>query len=125
MDDVDSALADNVKSFAAGGFGGICAVLTGHPFDLVKVRLQTGLYNSSVQCVKQTIAKDGLTGLYRGFYHHYWESLQCLLCRSGVMMLVKDLFQHTLVNQSTNLKSKKFLLLGLLVQFQLLWLLLL
>lgn len=66
MDDVDSALADNVKSFAAGGFGGICAVLTGHPFDLVKVRLQTGLYNSSVQCVKQTIAKDGLTGLYRG-----------------------------------------------------------
>lgn len=66
MDGVDSALADNVKSFAAGGFGGICAVLTGHPFDLVKVRLQTGLYNSSVQCVKQTIAKDGLTGLYRG-----------------------------------------------------------
>ena len=66
MDDVDSALADNVKSFAAGGFGGICAVLAGHPFDLVKVRLQTGLYNSSVQCVKQTIAKDGLTGLYRG-----------------------------------------------------------
>ncbi|RCK59233.1 Mitochondrial carnitine carrier [Candida viswanathii] len=66
MDDVDSALADNVKSFAAGGFGGICAVLTGHPFDLVKVRLQTGLYKSSVQCVKETIAKDGLFGLYRG-----------------------------------------------------------
>ncbi|CAX39716.1 mitochondrial ornithine carrier protein, putative [Candida dubliniensis CD36] len=66
MDDVDSALVDNVKSFAAGGFGGICAVLTGHPFDLVKVRLQTGLYNSSIQCIKQTIAKDGLTGLYRG-----------------------------------------------------------
>ncbi|EER36140.1 mitochondrial carnitine carrier [Candida tropicalis MYA-3404] len=66
MDDVDSALADNVKSFAAGGFGGICAVLTGHPFDLVKVRLQTGLYKSSVQCVKETISKDGLRGLYRG-----------------------------------------------------------
>lgn len=66
MDDVDSVLVDNVKSFASGGFGGICAVLTGHPFDLVKVRLQTGLYNSSVQCVKETIAKDGLKGLYRG-----------------------------------------------------------
>ncbi|RLV91843.1 Mitochondrial carnitine carrier [Spathaspora sp. JA1] len=76
MDEVDSVLEaehvqenvllDNVKSFAAGGFGGICAVLTGHPFDLVKVRLQTGLYNSSVQCVKQTVAKDGLLGLYRG-----------------------------------------------------------
>lgn len=72
MDEVDavieaeSVLVENVKSFAAGGFGGICAVLTGHPFDLVKVRLQTGLYQSSVQCVKQTIAKDGLLGMYRG-----------------------------------------------------------
>ncbi|CAG85195.2 DEHA2B05522p [Debaryomyces hansenii CBS767] len=66
MEEVDSLLVDNVKSFASGGFGGICAVLTGHPFDLVKVRLQTGLYNSSVQCVKSTLVKDGLPGFYRG-----------------------------------------------------------
>ncbi|KAK6204527.1 putative mitochondrial ornithine carrier protein [Scheffersomyces amazonensis] len=66
MEEVDSVLVDNVKSFAAGGFGGICAVLTGHPFDLVKVRLQTGLYKSSIECVKQTIVKDGALGLYRG-----------------------------------------------------------
>ncbi|KAK6885028.1 Mitochondrial carnitine carrier [Candida tropicalis] len=89
MDDVDSALADNVKSFAAGGFGGICAVLTGHPFDLVKVRLQTGLYKSSVQCVKETISKDGLRGLYRGvlppllgvtpmFAVSFWDGLRGL-----------------------------------------------
>lgn len=63
---VDSAVIENVKSFASGGFGGICAVLTGHPFDLVKVRLQTGMYTSAIECVKGTIAKDGLTGLYRG-----------------------------------------------------------
>ena len=42
------------------------AVLTGHPFDLVKVRLQTGLYDSSIQCIKQTLVKDGPTGFYRG-----------------------------------------------------------
>ncbi|ABN67076.1 Mitochondrial carnitine carrier [Scheffersomyces stipitis CBS 6054] len=66
MDEVDTMLVDNVKSFAAGGFGGICAVLTGHPFDLVKVRLQTGMYSSAIQCVKQTVVKDGLFGLYRG-----------------------------------------------------------
>lgn len=41
-------------------------MLTGHPFDLVKVRLQTGLFNSSIECVKQTIVKDGPLGLYRG-----------------------------------------------------------
>jgi len=66
MEEVDSALVDNVKSFAAGGFGGICAVLTGHPFDLVKVRLQTGVYDSAIKGVKQTLVKEGLPGFYRG-----------------------------------------------------------
>ena len=32
---------DQVNSFLAGGFGGTCLVAVGHPFDLVKVRLQT------------------------------------------------------------------------------------
>lgn len=62
----ENAIIDNIKSFGAGGFGGICAVVTGHPFDLVKVRLQTGMYNSLIECIKNTIAKDGLRGLYQG-----------------------------------------------------------
>ncbi|WPK26480.1 hypothetical protein PUMCH_003834 [Australozyma saopauloensis] len=66
MDETDSVLVENVKSFASGGFGGICAVLTGHPFDLVKVRLQTGVYNSTSECIKKTLATDGLKGFYRG-----------------------------------------------------------
>lgn len=66
MDETDSVLVENIKSFASGGFGGICAVLTGHPFDLVKVRLQTGVYQSTAECIKGTLAKDGLRGFYRG-----------------------------------------------------------
>lgn len=66
MDETDSVLVENIKSFASGGFGGICAVLTGHPFDLVKVRLQTGVYNSTSECIKNTLAKDGPKGFYRG-----------------------------------------------------------
>lgn len=55
------------KSFLAGGFGGICAVLVGHPFDLVKVRLQTSSqYNGMLDVVKKTLAADGAKGLYRG-----------------------------------------------------------
>merc|ERR1711939_664336 len=50
-----------LRSLAAGGFGGVCAVIVGHPFDLVKVRLQTaerGVYSSAL---------DGLRrGLYAG-----------------------------------------------------------
>lgn len=65
----DNALLGQVKSFAAGGFGGACAVAVGYPFDLVKTRLQTaapGTYNGAMDVVRKTIAKDGLTGLYRG-----------------------------------------------------------
>jgi solute carrier family 25 (mitochondrial carnitine/acylcarnitine transporter), member 20/29 len=59
-----------LRSFAAGGFGGVCAVIVGHPFDLVKVRLQTadkGVYSSALDVVRKSIARDGLRkGLYAG-----------------------------------------------------------
>lgn len=52
-----------LRSLAAGGVGGVCAVVVGHPFDLVKVRLQTaekGVYNGAFDVVKRTIAREGL-----------------------------------------------------------------
>ncbi|KAG5368938.1 Mitochondrial carnitine carrier [Yarrowia sp. C11] len=57
------------ESFAAGGFGGICAVLVGHPFDLVKVRLQTGSpgqYKGAMDVVGKIVKTDGPRGFYRG-----------------------------------------------------------
>ncbi|KAK0514189.1 hypothetical protein JMJ35_002806 [Cladonia borealis] len=58
------------RSLAAGGVGGVCAVLVGHPFDLVKVRMQTaekGVYTGAIDVVKKTIAREGLRkGLYAG-----------------------------------------------------------
>ncbi|PHH64857.1 hypothetical protein CDD81_3923 [Ophiocordyceps australis] len=65
-----SSIASQVRALAAGGFGGICAVLVGHPFDLVKVRLQTaerGVYSSAVDVLRKSVARDGLRrGLYAG-----------------------------------------------------------
>lgn len=65
-----SSFASQVRSFTAGGFGGICAVVVGHPFDLVKVRLQTseaGVYSGAMDVVRKSIARDGLRrGLYAG-----------------------------------------------------------
>ncbi|KAH8692349.1 putative mitochondrial carnitine:acyl carnitine carrier [Talaromyces proteolyticus] len=59
-----------IRSFVAGGAGGICAVVVGHPFDLVKVRMQTaekGVYTGAIDVVKKTIAREGLArGLYAG-----------------------------------------------------------
>ncbi|PGH36380.1 solute carrier family 25 (mitochondrial carnitine/acylcarnitine transporter), member 20/29 [[Emmonsia] crescens] len=65
-----NATVAQIKSFVAGGAGGLCAVVVGHPFDLVKVRLQTaerGVYSGAIDVVKRTIAREGLArGLYAG-----------------------------------------------------------
>ncbi|ORY66652.1 mitochondrial carrier domain-containing protein [Leucosporidium creatinivorum] len=58
-----------VKSFLSGGFGGVASVLVGQPFDLTKTRLQTaapGQYKGGLDVVKQTLARDGIRGFYRG-----------------------------------------------------------
>ncbi|KAK4574295.1 carnitine transporter [Recurvomyces mirabilis] len=52
----------SLRDFAAGGVGGIFAVVVGHPFDLVKVRLQTaekGVYTGAMDVVRKTIAREG------------------------------------------------------------------
>ncbi|KAI0715136.1 mitochondrial carrier [Earliella scabrosa] len=64
-----SSTAESVKSFVAGGAGGVAAVLVGHPFDLTKTRLQTaapGTYSGAMDVVKKALARDGVKGLYRG-----------------------------------------------------------
>lgn len=59
--------SSSLKSFLSGGFGGCCLVLAGHPFDLIKVRLQTtNEYKNALDCFKKTFAQDGFKGLYRG-----------------------------------------------------------
>lgn len=53
----------SLRSLVSGGAGGVCAVIVGHPFDLVKVRLQTaqtGVYSGAMDVVRKTIAKEGL-----------------------------------------------------------------
>ncbi|KAI9833757.1 MAG: hypothetical protein M1819_003490 [Sarea resinae] len=59
-----------LRSFVAGGVGGVCAVIVGHPFDLVKVRLQTaerGVYSGALDVTRKTLAREGLArGLYAG-----------------------------------------------------------
>lgn len=60
----------SLRALLAGGIGGVCAVIVGHPFDLVKVRMQTaekGVYSGAIDVVRKTLAKDGLArGLYAG-----------------------------------------------------------
>ncbi|KAF2807845.1 mitochondrial carrier [Mytilinidion resinicola] len=65
-----SSTVQSLRALVAGGVGGVCAVVVGHPFDLVKVRLQTaekGVYSGAMDVVRRTIAREGLArGLYAG-----------------------------------------------------------
>jgi solute carrier family 25 (mitochondrial carnitine/acylcarnitine transporter), member 20/29 len=57
----------SLRALVAGGVGGVCAVIVGHPFDLVKVRLQTaerGVYSGAMDVVRRTIAREGIARVY-------------------------------------------------------------
>ena len=52
----------SLRALAAGGVGGVCAVIVGHPFDLVKVRLQTaekGVYSGAMDVVRKALVREG------------------------------------------------------------------
>jgi len=57
--------------FVAGCFGGAAGVLVGHPFDTAKVRLalqssKNQIYKGTFDCLKSTIQKESVAGLYKG-----------------------------------------------------------
>jgi len=61
------------KDIIGGTIGGFGLCLVGHPFDTMKVRLQTQsvtnpLYNGLIDCAKQTMGKEGFGGFYKGVF---------------------------------------------------------
>ncbi|KYR00355.1 mitochondrial substrate carrier family protein [Tieghemostelium lacteum] len=67
----ESHLMIALKDILAGSIGGVGQVLTGHPLDTIKVRLQTQpvgapVYSGTMDCLKKTIASEGFWGLYKG-----------------------------------------------------------
>eukprot|EP01087_Luapelamoeba_hula_P003329 TRINITY_DN13136_c0_g1_i1.p1 TRINITY_DN13136_c0_g1~~TRINITY_DN13136_c0_g1_i1.p1 ORF type:complete len:338 (-),score=37.24 TRINITY_DN13136_c0_g1_i1:46-1059(-) len=62
-----------MRTTLAGAAGGWGLVLVGHPFDTVKVRLQTQaqhgegrVYSGAWDCVKKTVQWEGIRGFYKG-----------------------------------------------------------
>eukprot|EP00743_Colponemidia_sp_Colp-15_P007954 GILK01008615.1.p1 GENE.GILK01008615.1~~GILK01008615.1.p1 ORF type:complete len:330 (+),score=32.19 GILK01008615.1:36-992(+) len=59
-----------MRDFISGTLAGMSITIVGHPFDTIKVRLQTQVDNSKFRgmsdCIRQTYAKEGLRGYYKG-----------------------------------------------------------
>ncbi|XP_010494865.1 PREDICTED: mitochondrial carnitine/acylcarnitine carrier-like protein [Camelina sativa] len=68
-------MADVAKDLASGTVGGAAQLIVGHPFDTIKVKLQsqptpapgqTPRYSGAIDAVKQTVAAEGPRGLFKG-----------------------------------------------------------
>ncbi|XP_004512531.1 mitochondrial carnitine/acylcarnitine carrier-like protein [Cicer arietinum] len=68
-------MGDVAKDLTAGTVGGAAQLIVGHPFDTIKVKLQSQptplpgqvpKYSGAIDAVKQTIAAEGPRGLYKG-----------------------------------------------------------
>ncbi|CAL4915716.1 unnamed protein product [Urochloa decumbens] len=63
-------MGDVAKDLAAGTVGGAAQLVVGHPFDTVKVKLQSQpappRYAGAGDAVRQTLAAEGARGLYKG-----------------------------------------------------------
>ncbi|KAK4170689.1 mitochondrial carrier domain-containing protein [Triangularia setosa] len=61
--------AKHYKGFVAGVFSGIAKLAVGHPFDTLKVRLQTSSssrFSGPLACLSSTLRNEGVFGLYKG-----------------------------------------------------------
>ncbi|KAI8058074.1 mitochondrial carrier domain-containing protein [Syncephalis plumigaleata] len=61
---------DHTREFIAGTAGGWAQVVVGHPFDTLKVRLQTQThpprFHNGMDCLRVTLKEEGPRGLYKG-----------------------------------------------------------
>ena len=67
----NSLIRRTIKNIVSGTFSGIAVCLVGHPFDTLKVRLQTQpvdrpVYKGLLDCFVKTMKWEGIGGLYKG-----------------------------------------------------------
>jgi solute carrier family 25 carnitine/acylcarnitine transporter 20/29 len=65
----ENIIVTAAKDVFAGSVGGVAQCLTGHPFDTVKVRLQTqtdGKYRGMIHCFRCIIKEEGPAAIFKG-----------------------------------------------------------
>lgn len=97
---------DSVGELAAGGLGGFACVITGLPFDTIKVKLQTypSQFKSPLEAFKRTWMQEGFLAMYAGctpaVVSNVAENAVLFLCYSSCQKAVRWL---TGISSSENL----------------------
>ncbi|KAI1003772.1 hypothetical protein K3495_g4437 [Podosphaera aphanis] len=100
----------NYRAFVAGICSGFAKLSVGHPFDTVKVRLQTtnsAQFSGPLQCMLKTFRHEGIAGLYKGATPPLvgWIFMDSILM--GSLTFYRSLLHQTLFAPSaTNLSLK-------------------
>ncbi|XP_072171262.1 mitochondrial ornithine transporter 1-like [Diadema setosum] len=84
-------LYEATVDFTAGAIGGVACTIVGQPFDTVKVKMQTypHLYKSSMHCLRHTLGKEGVRGLFEGTT----PALAAIVGESAVLFMCYGLCQ--------------------------------
>lgn len=77
-----SEIHSPISYSVAGTVGGLLSVTVGHPLDTIKVRLQTTAilaqktkFRGTLDCITQTVRKEGALALFRGLSAHLLVSV--------------------------------------------------
>lgn len=97
-------LSKNYRGFVAGVFSGVAKLTVGHPFDTIKVRLQTSRksqFKGPLDCVLQTVRKEGVRALYKGATPPLvgWMAMDSVML--GSLTLYRRLLKEHVFNNPT------------------------
>ena len=70
----------DILDFAGGCVAGAMGIFVGHPFDTIKVRLQTSTgqhLKGPLDAFQQTVRREGIRGLFKGIETPVLSSLPC------------------------------------------------
>nr|XP_020651589.1 mitochondrial ornithine transporter 1-like [Pogona vitticeps] len=91
-------LAQAMVDLTAGAAGGVACVLSGQPFDTIKVKMQTfpAMYRGFFDCSVKTYQQEGMYGLYQGtmpaLLANVAENAVLFACYGFCQQLVRHLF---------------------------------
>ncbi|ORY41907.1 mitochondrial carrier, partial [Rhizoclosmatium globosum] len=90
----------NYQRTNGGTLGGIAQVLSGQPFDTVKVRLQTqpDKYNGALDCIRQTLKHEGPFAFYKGTLTPLIGIGACVAVQFAAMESAKRKLSHLSTN---------------------------
>ncbi|KAK4054313.1 Mitochondrial carrier protein ymc2 [Microbotryomycetes sp. JL221] len=91
-----------LKELLAGTFGGIGQVLSGQPFDMVKVRLQSSnTYSGALECASSILKQEGPLAFYKGTAMPLVGIGACVSLQFAFLQAAKRHFERSNLTKST------------------------